>query len=92
MTPADRPDPEATPAPEAVAPGGAEFNPFVLLDVESLDRSTLSRYAVFLYGLRRTLRSALRMGAPEDMMLQEFLAEVEEALANALAARRNQRS
>jgi hypothetical protein len=64
------------------------YNPFRLLEITSLDRATLSRYAVFLVGLRRTLRGQVRAGAPKEARLEEFLEEVEEALAEALAARR----
>ncbi|HLT48603.1 MAG TPA: hypothetical protein VK002_15320 [Rubricoccaceae bacterium] len=77
------------PDPDAGTNGA--FNPFVLLDVHHLDRATLSRYATFLVGLRRTLRGAVRAGGAQEAMLQAFLDEVEEALAGALAARRNGR-
>lgn len=89
MSLSDAPPPSDT--PDAGSGPGPEFNPFVLLDIGRLDQATLSRYAVFLIGLRRTLRSAVQIGAPEEMMIQEFLDEVEEALSKALAARREQR-
>jgi hypothetical protein len=91
------PDPGVPlPSNGRVSEGGLEadgaFNPFCLLDVAHLDRKTLSRYAVFLVGLRRTLRGAVRDRGPQEAMLREFLGEVEEALADALAARRDGRA
>ena len=83
MSSPDAPLPDGTPVP---GPNGA-FNPFRLLDVADLDRKTLSRYAVFLVGLRRTLRGAVREGGAQEAMLRDFLGEVEEALEDALAAR-----
>ncbi len=83
--------PDPTRPDAAPAPAADGFNPFRLLDVETLEGATLDRYAVFLVGLRRTLRDALAAGGQQDSMLREFLDEVEEALADALAARRRRR-
>jgi hypothetical protein len=83
VPPSNAPDP----APDMGAAG--VFNPFRLLEVNNLDRATLSRYAVFLVGLRRTLRGQIHAGAPPEARLEEFLTEVEEALSEALAARRS---
>jgi hypothetical protein len=70
----------------------ASFNPFRLLDVDDLDPATLDNYAVFLLGLRRTLRiNAARVGSDQEPMLREFLDEVEDALRDALAARHRRR-
>jgi hypothetical protein len=78
--------------PAEGAEAAAPFNPFRLLNVGDLDPATLDNYAVFLLGLRRTLReNVARAGSDQGPMLREFLDEVDDALRDALAARHGRR-
>lgn len=89
MSTAHTPENGAARPSEASAP----FNPFRLLDVDDLDAATLDNYAVFLVGLRRTLRlnAARAAGSAPEPVLRAFLDEVEDALRDALDARHRRR-
>ncbi|MDX1421292.1 MAG: hypothetical protein R3181_15105, partial [Rubricoccaceae bacterium] len=64
MSTSDPPSPTDRPEEGGAAENG--FNPFRLLDVETLEGPTLDRYAVYLVGLRRTLRDGLKRAGPQE--------------------------